>query len=208
MVPRAEKCETRYVCYMHAQYVHGLLLSPHDLPATTDSFSSSLGLLPPSRGYRWLPCSPLRKSSLDGCSPHHGSRHCYDGDGFWPRKYERHSVAFYCSPVCQAYCCPRHPHGSRSLLVDSISAHKSHTSEELFAIIACFLASLHTCTWLLGRGARHASRIFIPSRTSTICMSSRDSTRTPSGRQRALRLVGSSNLARSIACLIHVGRYT
>ena len=53
MVPRAEKCETRYVCYMHAQYVHGLPLSPHDLPATSDSFSSSFGLLPLSCDYRF-----------------------------------------------------------------------------------------------------------------------------------------------------------
>ena len=51
MVPRAEECETRYPCYRHAQHVHRLALSPDDVPATSDSFSSSFGLLSPSRGY-------------------------------------------------------------------------------------------------------------------------------------------------------------
>ena len=50
-VPRAEECERRYPCYMHAEYVHRLPLSPDDLPATSDSFSFSFGSLSPSRGY-------------------------------------------------------------------------------------------------------------------------------------------------------------
>ena len=64
----------------------------------------------------------------------------YYGYGFWPRKHVRHSVAFYCSRVCQAYCCPRHAHGSRNLLVGS------HTSVELLTSNSHFLPSLHTCS--------------------------------------------------------------